>query len=60
MGIGQQAKQPVAVHSTLSEEMTKQVLAELESIKNYQFTTYNMDEATKLVETGEVDVAIFL
>jgi len=60
IGHGQQTKQPIAIHSTLGEEMTKQVLTKLESNENYEFTIYSEDKATKLVETGKVDVAIFL
>lgn len=60
IGNGQQTKQPIAIHSTLSEEMTKRVLTELESAGNYEFTIYSEDKATELVETGRVDVAILL
>ncbi|MEO4053101.1 ABC transporter permease [Solibacillus sp. CAU 1738] len=60
MGIGQEAKQPVAVHSELDEVTTEQVINKLEKMMNYEITIYNKSEATKQVKSGQVDVAIFL
>lgn len=60
MGLGQQAKQPIAVHSILDEKATVQVLKELRKLSNYEYTMYEKNEAIKLVEKGQVDVAIFL
>ncbi|MFF5994202.1 ABC transporter permease [Lysinibacillus sp. KU-BSD001] len=60
MGIGQQAKQPIAVHSALDEKQIEQVLNELGKLSNYEFSVYEEDEAKVLVEEGKVDVAVFL
>lgn len=60
MGIGQDSKMPVAVHSALDEATTEKVVKKLEGLVNYEFTLYSKKEATERVNSGEVDVALFL
>ncbi|WP_332646917.1 ABC transporter permease [Lysinibacillus sp. 54212] len=60
MGIGQEAKQPVAVHSALDETTTEKIVNKLDGLVNYEFTLYSKKEAKERVDSGEVDVALFL
>ena len=60
MGIGQDAKIPVAVHSALDKTTTERVVKKLNGLVNYEFKLYSKEEASDKVNSGEVDVAIFL
>jgi len=60
MGLGQQAKVPVAVYSNLNTELTNDIVDELNELPQTQFTLYDEKEALRKVEDGEVDVTIHL
>lgn len=60
MGVGQSSKLPVAVYSSLDEPTTEKVENKLNGLVNYEFSMYSKEEAKEKVQSGEVDVAIFL
>ncbi len=60
LGLGQQAKIPIAVYSNLNENLTIDIVDKLNELPNTQFIIYEELEALGMVENGEVDVAILL
>ncbi|HWL22921.1 MAG TPA: ABC transporter permease [Ureibacillus sp.] len=60
LGLGQQAKVPIAIYSDLKEDLTITLVSKLNEFPHYQFTVYEEEEALKNVEDGEVDVTIYL
>lgn len=60
MGLGQQAKVPMAVYSNLNDDLTNDIVEKLNELPHNQFTIYDEKEALRKVEYGEVDVTIYL
>lgn len=60
LGLGQQAKIPIAVYSDLEEGFTDNIVEKLNELPHNQFTVYEKDEALSKVENGDVNVTIHL
>ncbi|KGR78483.1 ABC transporter permease [Ureibacillus manganicus] len=60
LGLGQQAKVPIAVYSDLKEDLTNDIVEKLNEFPLSKFTIYEEEEALRKVEDGEVDVTIHL
>lgn len=60
MGLGQQAKIPIAVYSKLNDSLTSEIVDKLNELPNTQFTIYEEKDALEKVENGAVEVAILL
>ncbi len=60
LGLGQQAKAPIAVYSNLNNDLTNKIVEKLNELPHTQFTIYNEEEALGMVEDGTVDVTINL
>ena len=60
LGLGQQAKVPIAVYSNLNEEMTNNIVEKLNEIPRTQFKIYDEGEALRMVEEGNIEVTIHL
>lgn len=60
LGLGQQSKLPIAVYSSLDEKLTETLLLELKKMPDVDYTLYDEEEALKLVEEGDVELAVHL
>ncbi|SOC36258.1 ABC transporter permease [Ureibacillus acetophenoni] len=60
LGLGQQAKIPIAVYSDIEENLTNNIVERLNELPRTQFTIYEEEEALSKVENGDVNVTIHL
>ncbi|SOC21112.1 ABC-2 type transport system permease protein [Ureibacillus xyleni] len=60
LGLGQQAKLPIAVYSNLDKNLTETMLQELKKMPDVEYQLYDEEEALKLVEEGDVELAVHL
>lgn len=60
LGLGSQSNLPVAVFSDLDNKQTEIYMNELDKIPETDFSLYNSDKETSLVEEGEFEVAVHL
>ena len=60
LGLGQQKKFPIAVYSSLDEQLTDQFLEEFKKMPDVDFQLYKEEDALKMVEEGVVELAIHL